>query len=237
MAAMSPTSLKTFQQCPQKYYRQYITKELEWKQSAAAARGDKLHKIMEEACDLVWKTSAWLDETQQVHDTAYSFWLAVDKLQQNGWSVQTELETAIDGMGNATGWWDKDSWLRSKIDVCATHPNKDYAIVIDWKTGKVYDEDKIQLDVNAMTLKPITGLSNYKVMFAYLDQNIIKNYDVVVDLDKPREFDILKDAGTKLMDTMLVIHTLKDYTARDFWPCTKNKFCNWCGVKDCKKGK
>lgn len=235
MSAMSPTSLKTFQQCPRKYQATYITKELAWSQSDAAARGDKLHKLMETACDLVWSTAAWSEESQEVHDTACRFHQAVYKLKLNGWLVETELETATDGLGNKTGWWDKSSWLRSKIDVCATHPNKDYAIIIDWKTGKIYDEDRIQLDVNAMCLKPITGLSNYKVMFAYLDQNKIKNYDVTVDLDRPREFDLLRNAGTKLMDTMVVIQTLKDYTARDFWPCTKNKFCNWCGVKDCKR--
>lgn len=237
MRCESPTSLKTFQQCARKYHAQYITKELEWVQSDAAARGDRLHKLMEDAINLGWEEVSWYqtEESPNVYNTALNFYQAIIKLKNSGWNIQTELETATDGLGNSTGWWSTDSWLRSKIDVCATHPNKDFAIVIDWKTGKIYDEDRIQLDVNAITLKPITGLSNYKVMFAYLDQNIIKNYDVTVDLDKPREFDLLHNAGTKLMDTMVVIHTLKDYTARNFWPYTKNKFCNWCKVKDCKE--
>lgn len=234
MRTESPTSLKTFQQCPHKYHAQYITKELKWEQSPAAARGDRLHKIMEDGCSRGVFPIADSLESLELWGTVYNFCEAVNKLKQTGWQVQTELETATDGLGNPTGWWDNNSWLRSKIDVCATHPDKDYAVIIDWKTGKIYDEDRIQLDVNAMTLKPITGLSNYKVMFAYLDQNIIKNYDVVVDLDKPREFDLLRDAGTKLIDTMVIINTLKDYTARDFWPEKKNKFCNWCGVNNCK---
>lgn len=233
MRCESPTSLKTFQQCARKYHAQYITKELEWVQSDAAARGDRLHKLMEESINRGWDVLDWQDtlEPPNVYDTAYSFYQAIIKLKSSGWNIQTELETATDGLGNSTEWWGTDSWLRSKIDVCATHPNKDYAIVIDIKTGKVYDDMKIQLDINAITLKPIIGLSNYKVMFAYLDQNLVKNYDVVVDLDKPREFDPLRNAGTKLIDTMMVIHTLKDYTTRNFWPCTKNKFCNWCQLK------
>lgn len=237
MRCESPTSLKVFHQCARKYHAQYITKELPWMQSEAAARGDRLHKLMEEAINRGWEDVSWYqtEEPSNVYNTAYNFYEAIIKLKDSGWNIQTELETATDGLGNSTEWWGKDSWLRSKIDVCATHPNKDFAIVIDWKTGKIYDEDRIQLDVNAITLKPITGFNNYKVMFAYLDQNIIKNYDVTVDLDKPREFDLLHNAGTKLMDIMVVIHTLKDYTARNFWPCTKNKFCNWCKVKDCKR--
>lgn len=235
MRVESPTSLKTFQQCPYKYRAQYITKELKWVQSDAAARGDALHKLMEKACDSMWDTSGWADESQEVHDVAFSFYQAIYKLKLNGWLVETELETATDGLGNVTGWSNDDrSWLRSKIDVCATHPDKDYAIIVDWKTGQIYDEDRIQLDVNAMCLKPITGLSNYKVMFAYLDQNVIKNYDVTVDIDNPREFDLLRDAGTKLIDTMIVLDRLRDYTARDFWPKQKNKFCRWCGIKNCK---
>lgn len=237
MICMSPTSLKTFQQCAQKYYRQYITKEIKWKQSDAAARGDVIHKLMENAIIFGWENVSWhqTEEPPSVYNTAYSFYEAIKKLKDNGWNVQTELETATDGFGNVTGWMDKDSWLRSKIDVCATHPDKDTSIIVDFKSGRVYEEDRVQLDINAMTLKPITGLSKYKVMFAYIDQNIIKHFDVTVDIDKPREFDLLRNAGTGLMDTMILINKLQEYTDRNFWPEQKNKFCNWCQLK--KDGK
>lgn len=233
MRTESPTSLKTFQQCPRKYQATYITKELKWEQSPAAARGDRLHKLMEAAItsDEGLLVVDWPADEMHIKETARGFVDAIHKLKDTGWKVQAELETATDGMGNITGWWDSNSWLRSKIDVCATHPDKDYAIVVDFKTGKVYNDMKIQLDINALCLRPITDLTKYKVMFAYLDQDVITPYDIVVDLDKPREFDRVKNTDTKLLDTMLVIDNLKESFEKAFWPEKKNNFCNWCQLK------
>lgn len=233
MRTESPTSLKVFQQCPRKYQAQYVTKELPWVQSAAAARGDKIHKLMEFACGGMWESIDWPAAEMQIRSTAYKNIIAIERLKDVGWKVEVELQTATDGLGNKTGWWDENSWMRSKIDICATHPCMDYAIIIDWKTGKIYGEDRIQLDINAMCLKPITGLDKYLVMFAYLDQDVVKDYNVVVDLNQPKLFDRVTNRESKLLDTMLVIDSLKESYVKDFWPEKKNKFCSWCGVSIC----
>ena len=231
----SPSNLKVYRDCPYKFYQQYIQKTIPFEQSPAAARGEKLHSLMEAAVKHGWNSIQWPEVENLQH--AKGFIEAVDRLKASGWSVQAELQAATDGLGNVTDWWDKppQNFIRSKVDVCATHPDHDHGIIIDWKTGKPWD-DELQLQVNAWCLYPTTRLKKYQVMFAYLDSGVVRNYEVELDILCPKTTEPPEKIGqSKLYNLLELLDRLTVSRNTDTWEATKNKFCNWCPV-DCPKG-
>lgn len=232
---LSPSNMKVFRDCPRKFQAQYVTKELHYSQSPAAARGEQLHTLMENAVNSGWDSITWPEPGNLEY--ARGFIQAVTDLKAAGWSVRAELEAATDGRGNVTGWWDKppQNFMRSKIDVCATHSDKDHAIIIDWKSGKPWD-DELQLYTNALCLYPMTGLTKYQVMFAYLDSGIVKNYELELDVTRP--LDVLEtnkiQSDSKVLFLFKIMQDMRESFEHNEWPATRNRFCNWCDLKTCE---
>ena len=165
--ALSPSSIKIYQKCPKQFEAKYIKKSLPYKQSAAAARGEKLHELMELAINYGWDNIDWPDVNNYHH--AKGFVQSVKALEDSGWTIYTEAETAISKNGLTYEWNDKTAYIKSRIDCYAVNPDFDYALIFDWKTGKHYEEDKVQLIINAMCLKSYTHKSIYHCAFCYLD--------------------------------------------------------------------
>lgn len=233
---LSPTAVKTFIQCPRKYQATYVTKEITRTQNAAAARGEKLHSCMEQAIKKGWHTITWPDPVNE--KTAQSFVTAINDLRLNGWVVATEFEAAIGRNNEIRTWWDPApiNFIRSKIDVCATHPDKDYAIVVDWKTGKRYDTDTVQLAINAMCLYPITKRTTYKMMFAYLDDSGVVEHSCTIPTTTFDDYVNVQDLHADVRTVYDTIKSMEDAEEKDHWPCKKNKFCRWCDVANCLYG-
>lgn len=230
---LSPTALKKYSTCPRQYQAMYITKEIKYKQSPAAVRGEELHAFMEHAVRDGWSAIRWPDESNK--DNAFKFVTAVLQLKAAGWIVKPELSAAIDTEGNIKDWWDKapDSFMRSRIDVCATRPGTDYAIVIDWKTGKRYDVDTLQLAVNAMCLQPVTGLNKYRMMFAYLDSGDVVEHSCTLPDVPFSKYDTEPVLHEDVKTVYDLVHRLAQSEAQDDWPMQRNRFCHWCELRTC----
>lgn len=175
-------------------------------------------------------------ESAQVH--AQNFLNTIQSLRLAGWHVRAELQAATDGMGKSHDWWTRPpkNYMRSKIDICATHEHQTFSIVIDWKSGKPWD-DATQLHMNAMCLYPITKVTDYTMMFAYLDTGFVKPYTVNVDIKYPKMFDSVAHATSIMAPTLLAIEKMKNSFANDTWPATENKFCGWCDLLTCSYNK
>jgi RecB family exonuclease len=65
--------------------------------------------------------------------------------------ARTEQEWAFDRQWNAVAWndWDK-AWLRIKTDVCADTLEPPTVDIVDWKSGKQYDDHRQQRSLYAM---------------------------------------------------------------------------------------
>lgn len=226
---ISPSNLKMFRSCPRLYQARYLTKEVEPKTSAAMTRGTKLHELMEQAVLHGWDSINWPEEKNKEY--AKGFVATVHKLRDAGWSYQTELGVATDGLGGETGWSDPapDNFLRSRIDLYATHPDKDYAIIIDWKSGKPWD-DALQLHINAFCLQPRLQINKYYVIFAYIDLGLTRDYWVNLDTDKPAT---VKPEQTSLRETIQVIRDLQAAYEKDKWPPRSGTECKWCQLESC----
>lgn len=230
----SPSMLKTYMSCPYKFKAQSIDKSIKWQQSPAAKRGEMLHALMETGCkNDGWSSVTWTDELSQPH--AKKFLDIVSFLKTQGWQCQAEVETCTDGYGNALDWWAKppQALLRSRIDFLAVHPDKDFAIVMDWKTGKKYECDKLQLQVNAVCLEPIVKRTHFKMGFAYLDSGDFVSQDVDVKGLDVHDYSAESMAQTTCSEMMVALRNIQQAVVTDNFPKTKNRFCRWCQCAEC----
>ena len=64
--------------------------------------------------------------------------------------ARTELEWAFTRTLSPTGWFDNDAWLRMKIDACAETKAPPCVDIVDYKTGKLYEDHKQQRTIYAL---------------------------------------------------------------------------------------
>lgn len=64
--------------------------------------------------------------------------------------ARTEQEWAFTRDYTPTTWFGKDAWLRVKTDVCADSVDPPLVEIVDWKTGRQYDEHRQQRSLYAL---------------------------------------------------------------------------------------
>lgn len=228
----SPSSLKTFVQCPYKFKQTYVTKELKYQQSDAAKRGELLHKKMEDACTYGWDYVKWTDKVSEAH--AHKFVDTVWTMKAQGWNIKTEYGLGTDGV-KAVDFWDKSdsNKIRCRVDLFAFKPNTNLGIVLDWKTGKKYESDKLQLQVNAICLKAATGITNFNVGFMYLDSGDYTYEQIDVSQFRIDEPDPLSWANSPCLEFLSAYEDANKALERNIFIQTPNRFCHWCDSPDC----
>lgn len=231
----SPSNLKTFVQCPYKFKAMNIDKSVPYVQNEAAKRGERLHALMETAVKHGWDEVAHDWNDTKSYDHAYKFIRDVWALKNSGWHVETEASVATDGYGNSVDYFSKapKNFLRCRIDLYAQHPDKDYIIILDWKSGKVYDADKLQLQANAVCMKTMTNTDKYLIGFAYLDNGGVKYEKIDVNGVDLHEKDPLAYAASPCLELLNALDNANHALQTGKYLQTKNMFCKWCPVKDC----
>jgi len=143
----SYSKLKNYETCPRRYKAIDIDKSIEQPRSEALDRGDELHEAMKNRVQgstplpphLIYM-EPWAEKlTRVLHP--YQI-------------IQCELKMSNDRNGRPTGYFDKATWFRSKIDyfrLCPTNvEGHDFGHVVDYKTGKPPRiADNTQLMLNA----------------------------------------------------------------------------------------
>lgn len=231
----SPSMLKTFMSCPFKFKAQSIDKSIKWEQSDAAKRGEQLHSLMETAINnnLKWEEVQWTDAKSAPH--AKKFLDMVAYLKKNGWNCMTEDGVGTDGYGNPLDFWAKapQNFLRCRIDFVALHPKADFAIVMDWKTGKKYECDKLQLQVNAICLQAATKCNKYQMGFAYLDSGDFVKQNIDVQGVDVRNYDNQVLAQSPCIEMLVALRDIQKAVAMNDFPMKQNRFCHWCQCTTC----
>lgn len=82
---------------------------------------------------------------------------------------QVEQQWGYTAGWEATGWFSKDTWFRSVLDVGVMYDDLTYE-AIDWKTGRKYGSNAEQMETQALAVmkrfKPVTHVTT---RLAYLD--------------------------------------------------------------------
>lgn len=119
----SYSALKQFENCPQRYYRQRILKDVKDLGGEASKYGERIHEMLERRL----RDSEILPEEAARYE---ALCIGVEKLAQGG-ELHVEKELVLNADLTPTGWWDSDAWLRSKLDVLVIKGTD--AVVMDWK--------------------------------------------------------------------------------------------------------
>jgi len=132
--------MSTFETCGVQYEAKYVTKEVKFEETDATRWGNEVHKGLEEFVrdgtplpsnlKPFAKEAAWMARRPGTKVIEGEFALTIDK--------------------KPTGFFDKDVWVRSKIDVLILRDDG-VAEVFDWKTGKV-KTDTTQLLLYALLI-------------------------------------------------------------------------------------
>lgn len=131
--AWSHSALTKFETCPRQFYLTRITKQVKEPPTEHADWGNAVHKALE----LRVRDKTPLPEGMQQWE-----YLAAEFDRYEG--VQTEQQIALTRNLETTGWFDKDVWCRSILDISVVGRRKAFAG--DWKTGKVKpDNDQLKL--------------------------------------------------------------------------------------------
>ena len=124
MTAWSYSSIKTFDQCPKKYYHLKVAKDVTEPQSEAMLFGNEIHKIAE---NYVSKGAPVPEKYKQIEAALESVRnIEGEKLCENKLGLTQDLKPC--------GFFDKNVWWRGIADLIILQG--DTALTVDYKTGK-----------------------------------------------------------------------------------------------------
>jgi hypothetical protein len=142
----SYSKLKNYETCPRRYKAIDVDKSIEQPRSEALERGEELHEAMR---NRVQGTTPLPPHLIYMEPWAEKLTRVLHPFQ----IIQCELKLSNDREGKPTGYYDKRTWFRSKIDylriVPSPVPTEDFAHVVDYKTGKppkVWDGTQLMLN-------------------------------------------------------------------------------------------
>lgn len=199
--------LNSFEQCPHKTWHRYVLKDVPYVETPEQKKGNEVHTAMEHRLK---------GKPLPKHLDRYEHFAA----PLGKYEIQPEMKLGVDKDGGPCGFFDKGVWGRGKIDVPIVVG--DSAVILDWKTGKVW-EDPFELQVQAVLLKArYSGLERIVGSYVWLNESRV---GVTYDLS---DIDRTWDKIDTIMDE--VGHREK----MGVWEKKPGKLCAWCPVKNCE---
>ena len=130
------SALQTYEKCPYNTKLKSVDKLAGPVREAdnPMERGNRIHKAAE---DYIMGKDHHLDPALAKHMSAH--YAAMRNMYTKG-VVTVEEEWCYDFELNQTGWKDKSTWLRAKLD-CGVHLSDDEFLVQDHKTGKLFGNE------------------------------------------------------------------------------------------------
>lgn len=210
----SYSSIKLFENCPLRYYRQRIKKEVVDEGGEASKHGERIHAFLESRLKGAGMTLN--PEAAQYEPLCAS----VEKLARQG-TLHIEHELVLTENLTPTGWWDADAWLRSKLDVLVIVGND--AVVMDWKTGK-RNADQFQMQMfAAQVFKHFPEVQRVKTSLVWLKT-------LEMDTNQYNRLD-MNAIWAEVMKRIQRIHDAYDHGN---WPARPSGLCRYCPCRhDC----
>lgn len=204
------SSIKLYENCPKRYLHQRVLKEVQDEGGEASKYGERIHEAMEQRL----KGGELTDETKQYE----ALCSAVEKISGDDAELFVEYQMCLNEDLTPTGWWDKDAWLRSILDVLVVRGSE--AVVMDWKTGK-RRPDFTQLQLFALQVfKHFPEVQEVTSTLVWLK-------DMQMDAEVYRRSDT-NSMWASLMGRISRIHESLEH---DNWPPRPSGLCRFCPAK------
>lgn len=218
MVVMSPSNMKTFMDCPRKFQAQSITKELKWQASKQKSRGTLVHNALERALKSGWDSVLTWPDGMDMDFTRQKVQMA-RQLIALGSELCIEQELTVNQHLKPTDWWGEDAMLRAKADALILPPGDAPAMLIDFKTGKKWDDEDFQLRVECLLVHLIYNKPVVQYSYWYVDS--ADTASGIIDFD---------NGISPVMDILEVMKDMKQTIASNAYMPKKNRFCKWCGL-------
>ena len=206
------SSIKLYENCPLRYYRQRIVKDVTDPGGDASKHGERIHTFLENRL----KGSGLDAEVAQYEPLCAS----VESLAKQG-TLHIEKELVLTENLTPTGWWNSDAWLRSKLDVLVVIDAT--AVVMDWKTGK-RNADQFQMQMfAAQVFKHFPEVQQVKTSLVWLKT-----------MEMDTEVYNRADINTVWAEIMKRIQRIHSSVEHDNWPAKPSGLCRFCPCRhDC----
>ena len=208
----SYSSLKTFQQCPKKYYHLKVAKDFKDQDSTATIYGKEVHKAAEE---YIRDGTPIPAKFKYIEET-------IEALNKIPGEKYCELQMGLTVNLEPTGFLADDTWWRGIVDLLIV--NGEEAYVVDYKTSKnAKYADMGQLDLLATAVfahfpqvKKIKSALIFVVSNEFLKKHHIS--EKIKEYIAPYQFDLSR------LETAL---------ENGVWNANSGPLCGYCPVKDC----
>jgi ATP-dependent helicase/DNAse subunit B len=212
----SYSSLKTFTQCPKKYYHLRIVKDVKDGDSEALSYGRELHKVAED----------YVREGTPIPAKFSTMKNVIDSVKNLPGEKYCELKLGVKRTENGfepCDFFDKDVWWRGIADLVSIEGDTAYSV--DYKTSKnaKYADTK-QLDVVAAALFthfPQVRKIKSALLFVVSNEFVPKTHDVA---SKDMYFDTFKDD----------LNRLEAAQENGVWNAVSGPLCRFCPVSTCE---
>lgn len=209
--AWSYSRLTTYEKCPKKF--KYKIDRVREAPSPAMERGSRIHKDAEEFLK---------GKHKKVPATLLAFEPELKELRKL--EAVPEEQIAVTSAWQRVEWFSPEAWLRIVIDARHLIPARQSTKVIDFKTGRMYQEHLDQLELYSLvffrlgrgTLREVEGELWY-----------IDHTEIVHHTFGESEVDDFEFRWRERIDPML---KAKEY------PPTPGSHCRWCGFAASKGG-
>ena len=211
--AHSYSSIKLFENCPLRYYRQRIIKDVDDPGGEASLYGERVH----EALELRLKEGKPLPKELEHHEP-----LCKVIADNHRGVLHIEKELTLNENLEPTGWWDADAWLRSKLDVLIDRGHR--AIVYDYKTGRKR-ADQFQMQVFAVQVfKHFPNVEEVLTSLLWLK-----------DGSSTTHFYSRSQSNELWEEIISRIRRIHAAAEADIWPARPSGLCPYCPARhDCK---
>jgi RecB family exonuclease len=213
MTAWSYSSIKTFDQCPKKYFHLKIAKDVKDDPGEAADYGTAVH----EAAELFIKNGT------PIPDKFSYMRPIVERLAQLPGEKHAELQLGIRKDFSPCGFFDKDVWWRGIADLLVIDGSR--AWCVDYKTGKSarYADTK-QLDLLAGAVfshfPEVTTIKS-SLLFVVSGELVAKKHVIT---ERSRYLSVFDEQLDRL-DAAI---------ENGVWNAKSSGLCPWCPVTSCE---
>jgi RecB family exonuclease len=216
MTAWSYSSIKTFEQCPKKYFHLKVAKDVKDDPGEAADYGTAVHLAAEE----------FIKEGKPIPDKFAYMRPIVDRLAALPGEKHAELKLGMKRNFSPCGFFDKDVWWRGIADLLVIDRHR--AWCVDYKTGKSarYADTK-QLDLLAGAVfshfPEVTKIKS-SLLFVVSGDLIAKKHVITERSEYLSVFDEQLDRLDAAMENGV-------------WNAKTSPLCGWCPVTTCEHWK
>ena len=219
MAAWSYSSIKTFEQCPKKYFHLKVAKDVKDEPGEAADYGTAVHLAAEE----------YIRDGKPIPEKFAFMRPVVERLASIPGEKHAELKLGVrkvPGGYEPCDFFDKSVWWRGIADLLIIDGHK--AWCIDYKTGKSarYADTK-QLDLLAgAVFTHFPGVMTIKSSLLYVVSNeLVKKRHVITE----------RSQYLSVFDAQL--DNLETAMENGVWNAKSGPLCGWCPVVKCEHWK